>query len=859
MKKWTALLLTLVLLFSLSVPALAFDKAVLSNQSLSVDGKLIDCEKYNIDGNNYFKLRDLAAILNGTGSQFDVGYDTEKRLISITTNHAYTDPQPSDLVPGEDQSATTVSSSQSIMINGALRDDLTAYNIGGYNFFQLRELGAALGFYVDYDIPTRTMLVTSRDTSEKTTEQIYASCMPAVFYIEVYSEDGYAIASGSGFFIDANGTAVTNHHVIYGASSAKVTLSDSRGSSLETLDVLGVYDWSEEEDWAVLKVDVTGNSWLRIGGSDTVVGGATVYALGSPLGLSASISDGMISNPARVVDGQTYIQTSAPISHGSSGGALVNKYGEVIGITAAGFDEGQNLNLAVPIDRITNAAHGALTPISETYAMPSGIVYPAQRYVTLQPGESIEDVIYTEKYNTNEMLTVQYEIEDESLVSCSWDGWGAGDTEVTLHLNAGETCGSTTVWIYLLTQDSEELLDYDYIYVTVAAGELELSKNNIEMDLNSYDMVWLTAHRYTSGKYSVHLYNDYKDILTAQWGGDWTATEDGGHKIPLYLAATGTGYAELRLEMFDVNTQEVLTTAYIYVDIVGGSLRFSDDYLEMYVGETRYISVEGEPAIEGTEVYLTADEYPSDVINWTRGRLEGNPAQLSVTALSAGWDCIEVTLWDADGNYLNSQLIDVYVSAGRIGTDADELELRKGETQTVTFKATVFDGRDVTIVPYLYNDNVSIELGEWDRVTGYFDLSVTGLKYGSIYIHLSMIDTATEEAIAEGGIYASVIGGTLDIGETEYMLAPGESKTITITGTPFDPSEKVYLAADEYGSVTLDWPRGKMSSNPAQFTVTGLAEGYDIIFITLYNEAGETLAEKTLYFYVSADGKGADE
>ena len=121
-----------------------------------------------------------------------------------------------------------------------------------------------------------------------------------------------------------------------------------------------------------------------------------------------------------------------------------------------------------------------------------------------------------------------------------------------------------------------------------------------------------------------------------------------------------------------------------------------------------------------------------------------------------------------------------------------------------------------------------------------------------------MIDPATDEAIAESGFPVYVVGGTVDISETEFMLAPGESKTLTITGTPFDASETVYLAADEFSSVTLDWPRGKLNGNPAQFTVKGVNEGYDVIFITLYNEAEEILAEEVIHVYVSADGKGAD-
>ena len=165
MKRIVTLFLAFVLLCTLAAPALAFEKAQRSSQALSVDGVLVDCDKYNIDGSNYFKLRDLAKLLDGTGSQFDVAYDSAKRVISVTTGHTYVQPDGSELAVGEDKSGTTRESSQTIMIDGALRSDLTAYNIGGNNYFQLRQLGEALGFDVGYDTATRTMLVTSRSAA----------------------------------------------------------------------------------------------------------------------------------------------------------------------------------------------------------------------------------------------------------------------------------------------------------------------------------------------------------------------------------------------------------------------------------------------------------------------------------------------------------------------------------------------------------------------------------------------------------------------------------------------------------------------------------------------------------------------
>lgn len=181
-----------------------------------------------------------------------------------------------------------------------------------------------------------------------TSEEIYSKYSPAVFYIELYDANNEVLSSGSGFFIDDKGTAVTNYHVIEDANSALVQLSDTE----DIYSVIGVYDYSIEQDWAVIKVDCTNNKYLNIGDVSQVVGGASVYAIGSPLGLQNTISGGLVSNPVRVLDDITYIQTNAAISPGSSGGALLNKKGEVIGITSAGYKEGQNLNLALPMTYI---------------------------------------------------------------------------------------------------------------------------------------------------------------------------------------------------------------------------------------------------------------------------------------------------------------------------------------------------------------------------------------------------------------------------------------------------------------------------------------------------------------------------
>ena len=125
-----------------------------------MDGEVKETEVYKIDNFNYFKLRDVAMLLNGTAAQFSVDYDNASRTVSIQTGEAYV-PVGGELATGVDRSASARRSTQIITVDGAVCK-LIAYNIGGNNFFKLRELGEALGFYVDYDQAENTMLVYCR-------------------------------------------------------------------------------------------------------------------------------------------------------------------------------------------------------------------------------------------------------------------------------------------------------------------------------------------------------------------------------------------------------------------------------------------------------------------------------------------------------------------------------------------------------------------------------------------------------------------------------------------------------------------------------------------------------------------------
>jgi len=195
---------------------------------------------------------------------------------------------------------------------------------------------------------------------ELNAEGVYQKCAKSVFYVEVSDARGEPFASGSGFFITSDGIAVTNYHVIEGASSAKIVLSDSQ----KEYTVAGVLNYSEKEDWAVIKVNGSGFTPLEIGEKSSVVGGANVYAIGSPLGLQNTISQGIISNVEREIGGTTYIQCTVAISNGSSGGALINKYGQVIGITTASVESGQSVNLAVPIWKATYNKGASVTSLA---------------------------------------------------------------------------------------------------------------------------------------------------------------------------------------------------------------------------------------------------------------------------------------------------------------------------------------------------------------------------------------------------------------------------------------------------------------------------------------------------------------
>ncbi len=163
--------------------------------------------------------------------------------------------------------------------------------------------------------------------------------------VQIVAKDrsGRELIAGSGFIVKSEGLLITNHHLIEGAYAASVRTADG-----DIYDTVFVVDADTRRDLVVLRIKALNLPTSKLGDSDKIEVGQHVIAIGNPMGLTGSVSDGIIS-AIRQAEGYKVIQTTAPISPGSSGGPLLNDLGEVVGVTFANVD-GQNLNLAIPIN-----------------------------------------------------------------------------------------------------------------------------------------------------------------------------------------------------------------------------------------------------------------------------------------------------------------------------------------------------------------------------------------------------------------------------------------------------------------------------------------------------------------------------
>ena len=171
---------------------------------------------------------------------------------------------------------------------------------------------------------------------------IAARATPATVTIVTFSARGDTLGQGSGFIVRPSGVIVTNWHVIAGAGAATIILANG-----ERYSRVLYLDGDSTRDVALLQIPGADLPVLTVR-NDAPPPGSRVVVIGSPVGLARTVTDGVVS-AKRIVQGVEMVQISAPISHGSSGGPVLDTRGRVFAIASAFLTEGQQLNFAVPV------------------------------------------------------------------------------------------------------------------------------------------------------------------------------------------------------------------------------------------------------------------------------------------------------------------------------------------------------------------------------------------------------------------------------------------------------------------------------------------------------------------------------
>lgn len=184
-------------------------------------------------------------------------------------------------------------------------------------------------------------VIDKKDRKALDATKLYEEAAKSMVEILVVTKDEKD-SLGSGFFI-GEGMILTNYHVIEDAASIKVLDYDEKEYT-----VTKVYDYNKTFDLAVIGVEGTRPA-LKLS-EDEVVTGEVVYSLGSPYGYTGTFSKGIVGTASRIIEEIDYIQITAPISRGNSGGPLLNRFGEVIGVNTLTRVDAQNINFSVNIE-----------------------------------------------------------------------------------------------------------------------------------------------------------------------------------------------------------------------------------------------------------------------------------------------------------------------------------------------------------------------------------------------------------------------------------------------------------------------------------------------------------------------------
>ncbi len=240
-----------------------------------------------------------------------------------------------------------------IFVNGNYID-CDSYVIDDTTYIPLRAVSEALGAEVAYNETTNTAEITLDEDDtiptmiDEVSESVVAIVGNADSSSSYFQSEGYGI--GTGVVIKSNGQILTNSHVVNGISNITVIFRDGTSYPGAVL-----YDDSVS-DLAVIKIEKLGLKPIQFGDESDLVVGKTVFAIGTPLSLSYrnTATRGMISGTSVSVNDYyyQYLQTDAAINNGNSGGPLVNKAGELLGINSMGYTSADGMGFAIPIDTI---------------------------------------------------------------------------------------------------------------------------------------------------------------------------------------------------------------------------------------------------------------------------------------------------------------------------------------------------------------------------------------------------------------------------------------------------------------------------------------------------------------------------